>query len=956
MFELVFNDEAYKKLPEKKKSLYVYEWLCYLDRCLPETRTQQIKEIQQKLVDQLVGQFFTLYPGPQIRCLLAKNITTLYNIGNVMSLHDTLEKCHNILKSKEDTQMLQFSRLCALNVISAIYERLGRIVGRSYEETIQILLKLLKQSSLELNFKIEIIKTIQSLIIGLNSAVQILYKDLHYRLKSYLFDKQQEIRCYIAKCLTSMVQYANFMYTIDLDANISICLRAFDDSSSSTCQQIAILLANILFNSIKPQLVKKLNETQQVTKAFSYLIQGFSKQNSKFLKIGSSQVDSSTINNTELRLGISLTYVELAKLMGNTWIEKNLRLFIQKSLQLVELPPKGNTHIDSVYSRKCVHFIIDSLVNQIHNERLKLEICKILITIIQNYMKNRIDETEDLIICALYELSCIITQLSSSTIYLLNDSESSDIIEIILSCLSHQNRSVKVYTSWCLRSLAIALPMLLTPLLDKCINQLSSSSITKETLIQYGLLSVGLIGSVHKCPLGIPSLKAKIIFNLGEEFVTHNAQNIEKVRIGWLMLSSFMTLGCSLVKKHLPRMIILWKSSMQKGHKDLTNEIKSNSLLTWQLSLESRTGVLMSINSMLINCSEDLLHEEDFIKKISGVIDGAILLLSELPNIVKIHGLALKIYAASFRFRLYQILSNLPCYLYEAHYNILLRELVAEFTLTDTQTNTSTSILKQTCNINDYSLIESDFKLNNYLIDSSCSLEHDVTCLYNKENQKTLINQGSLPLGISVIDASIILYGQIYAKISNKYRLQMLNHFHDLLKTAKSTNKQALLTNITTAVYWSLKNLSETKTQINDEQVLRLSHVLIIDNLSSTNVIMRCASGDALGKLSQIANNVVFMNDIAEYLVDKLNSRENSKDILVLSGYSLALGCLHRYIGGMGAGKHLTNGVSTLFKLAQDSSLPVVQVSLKTGHLNKYKYLIYLLPLDMGHSYAFPDC
>jgi HEAT repeat-containing protein 5 len=374
-------------------------------------------------------------------------------------------------------------------------------------------------------------------------------------------------------------------------------------------------------------------------------------------------------------------------------------------------------------------------------------------------------------------------------------------------------------------------------------------------------------------------------------------------------------------------MIILWKSSMQKGHKDLTNEIKSNNLLAWQLSLEIRTGVLTSINSMLINCSEDFINEEELIKKILGIIDGAILLLSELPNILKIHGSSLKSYAAWFRLRLYQILSNLPCYLYEAYYSILLRELVAEFTLTDSQLNTFTSILKQTCNINDYSLIESDFKSTDYLIDSAYSLEHDITCLYNKENQKNSL-QGSLPLGINVLDSSIILYGQIYARISNKYRLQMLQHFYDLLKSAKSINKQALQTNISTAIYLSLKNLSETKTQINDENVLKLSRLLIVDNLSSTNAIMRCSSADAFGRLSQIANNVTFMNDIAEYLVEKLNSRENSKDNLILSGYSLALGCLHRYIGGMGAGKHLTNGVSTLFKFAQDSSSPIVQVSL----------------------------
>lgn len=44
------------------------------------------------------------------------------------------------------------------------------------------------------------------------------------------------------------------------------------------------------------------------------------------------------------------------------------------------------------------------------------------------------------------------------------------------------------------------------------------------------------------------------------------------------------------------------------------------------------------------------------------------------------------------------------------------------------------------------------------------------------------------------------------------------------------------------------------------------------------------------------------------------------------TGYALGLGCLHRYVGNMGAGQHMTSSVSILFGMAQNPSSSIVQV------------------------------
>ena len=53
---------------------------------------------------------------------------------------------------------------------------------------------------------------------------------------------------------------------------------------------------------------------------------------------------------------------------------------------------------------------------------------------------------------------------------------------------------------------------------------------------------------------------------------------------------------------------------------------------------------------------------------------------------------------------------------------------------------------------------------------------------------------------------------------------------------------------------------------------------------------------------------------------------KSARDVVSRTGHSLALGCLHRYVGGMGSGQHLNTSVSILLALAQDSNSPVVQV------------------------------
>jgi len=78
---------------------------------------------------------------------------------------------------------------------------------------------------------------------------------------------------------------------------------------------------------------------------------------------------------------------------------------------------------------------------------------------------------------------------------------------------------------------------------------------------------------------------------------------------------------------------------------------------------------------------------------------------------------------------------------------------------------------------------------------------------------------------------------------------------------------------------------------------------------------------------------------------------KSSRDAITRTGHSLALGCLHRYVGGMGSGHHLSTSISILLALAQDSTSPVVQVLPTTAATTTVAFRVCLIGLFFSRAY-----
>ena len=442
-------------------------------------------------------------------------------------------------------------------------------------------------------------------------------------------------------------------------------------------------------------------------------------------------------------------------------------------------------------------------------------------------LRNYQYQHQHVLMCALSELGSLVAALGTSASVLLGESGDSSLklVDKLLVTLGHANPGVKCTAAWCLRTVTRALPSLLGPLIETCMDRLSVTRHASEAFDGHGYACAAMLGAVATSPLGISSVRCRLAFNIAEELLRTATQSsnvaltMQKLATGWLILGAFMTLGANVVRHHLTRLKRLWANTMPGSMEQLEAEKKRSDALAWQIALETRAGALATMHSFLLNCGEllsppdatstnnkssntqnvdDLLNSSNsssatadsstsVLNWMLPPIDGAILLLSELPLILKSMagsgGGRLVVQAATFRLRLYQTLLALPsAHLYETHFGIVLRELVAEFTLADhqfasmsspsmlgggggggdtlaavaaaagrdTPSSLVTSTLRSVCHANDSMLFaksalhDPDCQPIEDQLQSHCSaasgcesLEHDVTYLYKSDATTT---------------------------------------------------------------------------------------------------------------------------------------------------------------------------------------------------------------------------
>ncbi|KAF0027304.1 hypothetical protein F2P81_020045 [Scophthalmus maximus] len=946
---LLLNEDALAQITEAKRPVFIFEWLRFLDKVLVAANKVDVKEKQKKLVDQLTG-LISSAPGPPTRKLLAKNLATLYSIGDTFTVFQTLDKCNDIIKSKDDTPAYLPTKLAAVACVGAFYEKMGRMLGSSFPDTINNLLKALK--SAESQGRSEILLSLQKVLSGLGGAAASCHRDIYKNARSLLTDRSMAVRCMVAKCLLELQNEAVFLWTTELENMATLCFKALEGSNYGVRVAVAKLLGTVMATALMPKQAAVMRQNVKratLEEVLELMATGFLRGGSGFLKSGGEMLKGGASVSREVRVGVTQAYVVFVTTLGGQWLERNFATFLSHVLDLVSHPRATQTHVEAVYSRRCVSFMLRATLGGLLGEKAQIaagkEICQAIskqmraVEAVVNDISGEnkagaadVSASQHVMVCALKELGSLVQSLSATASPLIQE-PSIGLVETVTSVLLHPSMAARLAAAWCLRCVAVALPYQLTPLLDRCAERINNLKSSPEAVSGYSFAIAALLGGVHQCPLGIPHSKGKLVVSIAEDLLRTAAQNsrlsLQRTQAGWLLLGALMTLGPSLVRYHLPKMLLLWRNVFPRSQKELEAEKARGDAFTWQVTLEGRAGALCAMRSFVAHCPE--LLTEDVIRRLMTPIECAMTMMSHVPAIIKVHGAHLKASAAMVRLRLYDILALLPPKTYEGSFNALLRELVAEFTLTDNSANTTTSLLRSLCHYDDSVLMgswlqETDHKsIEDQLQPNSASgsgaLEHDPSSIYLRIPVGEAI-PGPLPLGVSVIDASVALFGVVFPHVSFKHRLQMLDHFAECIKQAKGVRQQAVQLNIFTAVLSALKGLAENKSTLGPEEVRKSALALVMGALDNPNPILRCAAGEALGRMAQVVGEATFIARMAQTSFDKLKS---ARDVVSRTGHSLALGCLHRYVGGIGSGQHLKTSVSILLALAQDGSSHEVQ-------------------------------
>lgn len=62
----------------------------------------ELKNFQKQLVEQLLQAIQNGQNGPAARNLIARSMTTVFIVGDTILLFDTVNKCNDLLKTKDD--------------------------------------------------------------------------------------------------------------------------------------------------------------------------------------------------------------------------------------------------------------------------------------------------------------------------------------------------------------------------------------------------------------------------------------------------------------------------------------------------------------------------------------------------------------------------------------------------------------------------------------------------------------------------------------------------------------------------------------------------------------------------------------------------------------------------------------------------------------------------------------
>uniref|UniRef100_A0A667Y2I2 HEAT repeat-containing protein 5A n=1 Tax=Myripristis murdjan TaxID=586833 RepID=A0A667Y2I2_9TELE len=863
---LLLNEEACSQLAEHQRAEFVFEWLSHLKKLLPAADRADIKQNQRRLVDQLSSVLIGS-PGPPTRWVLAHCLALLYRLGDPVPASLLVERCNDIIRSKDDSPSGLPTRLAAVACLGSLYEQLGRMLVGSFRETLANLLKAMK--SAESQGRYEIMLSMERILRGLGVSAVPCHRDVYKAARACLTDRSMAVRCAAAKCLLELQREAVFLWTTELENVATLCFRAFEGSNYDVRVAVAKLLGTLLATAVEPRQPAGTTPRQggrsrsSLEEVMDLLWGGFLRGGAGFLRASGDMLKGTSSVSKDVRIGVTQACVVLVSTLGGSWLEGNLPALLSLLMELASHGRATQTPADAAVTRRCVSFILRSSLGSLLSEKAQTNAAKQLCLAVAAQKRAVGEEgggtrsrvsaadvsaSQHVLVCCLLELGSLVQGLGSTAAPLLTDS-STALLDTVISVLLHPVASARLAAAWCLRCVAMAMPSQCSLLLERCAERLAALKSSPEAVAGYGAAVAAVVAGVQQCPLGIPHTKGKVVLGLAEDLLRSATQNsrisLQRTQAGWLLVSALITLGPAVVEHHLPRLLLLWRCVFPPSLREQEMELRRGDYFTWQVTLEGRAGALCAMKNLLLHCKE--LLTDDIISRLLTPLACAVALLTK-----SVPDCSVRCWSVVYRLRVYELLALLPPDTYQG-----------------------------------------DTPLCVCLLGSSvggASLDHDPFSLC----ASGLEAPAPLPPAVALTAAAVRLFGVVFPHIIT---------FSCSPPPPPPPQHQV-----------------STRGSLGPEELRVPALSLLLGALESESRLLRCLAAEGLSRLLQLVGEPAFT------LITACVSRlKTARDAATRSGHALALAALQRHTGGISSPQNLNTCLGVLFTLSQDNTSPEVQ-------------------------------
>ncbi|XP_053192170.1 HEAT repeat-containing protein 5A [Scomber japonicus] len=946
---LLLNEEAYSQLAEHQKAEFIFQWLNHLKKLLTASDRAEIKQNQRRLADQLTSVLIGS-PGPPTRCLLAHCLALLYRLGDPVPASLLVERCNDIIRSKDDSPSGLPTRLAAVACLGALFEQLGRMLVGLFKETLTNLLKAMKNA--ESQGRYEIMCSVEKMLQGLGVSAVPGHRDVYKAARACLTDRSMSVRCAAAKCLLELQREASFLWSSELENVATLCFRAFEGSNYNVRVSVATLLGTLLAAAVEPRQPAAAPRASgrgrsSLEEVMDLLSGGFLRGGAGFLRASGDMLKGMSSVGKDVRIGVTQACVVFVSSLGASWLEVNFSSFLSLLMELASHSRATQTPADAVVTRRCVSFILRSTLGSLLGEKAQTNAAKQLCVAVamqkraidaaltDGNMETRVSSSDvsasqHVLICCLLELGRLIQGLGSTAAPLLTDS-STALLDTVISVLLHPVASARLAAAWCLRCVAMAMPSQCSPLLDRCAERLVALKSSPEAVAGYGAAVAALVAAVQHCPLGIPHTKGKVVLSLAEDLLRSASQNsrisLQRTQAGWLLVSSLITLGPAVVEHHLSRLLLLWRCVFPASLREQEMELRRGDYFTWQVTLEGRAGALCAMKNLLLHCRE--LVTDDVISRLLTPLACAVALLTKLPALVRSYSSSVRLWSVVYRLRVYELLAQLPPQTYQESFGLVMNQLVSDLSGQDNlnQACSELTLLPAFCHHDDLQLVgpalhDTDQRyIEEQLHGSSVgggSLDNDPFSLCERTEEAPT----PLPPPVALTAAAVQLFGALFPHIISAQRVRILEQFVETVNQLKGQRQQTVQTHICAALCSLLKQQGSVRGSLGPDEMRPPVLSLLSGALESVSPLLRCLAAEGLARLVQLVGDAGFTVSVSLLCFDRLKT---ARDAASRSGYTLALGALHRYTGGISSPQHLSTCLGVLFTLSQDSTSPEVQ-------------------------------